>query len=77
MTIQRPNPIHVALPWLYDDGTSVREGTLSGDVHDDNTVDAMTLLLDDGDEPSLRGRDRRDAEGELRQTAHDMWRRAV
>lgn len=69
-------PLRVEIPWLFDDGTSTEDATLSGLVYPDHDVDGMILTIDaTGDEVSVPRKLRRAAEGELRQAAHDLWRR--
>lgn len=69
-------PTRVELPYLFDDGSTVRTGTLSGSVSPTgDDVDEMELLLDGGEEVVLRGADRRDAKDELRQAAAELWGR--
>ena len=72
-------PVRVEVPWLYDDGTTTEDATLSGLVYPDHVVDEMTLTLNaTGDEVSVPPALRRAAEGELREAAHErLWRRSA
>lgn len=69
-------PTRVEVGWLYDDGTTTRDARLSGLVYPDNEVDGMLLTLEDGEELDVPRADRLGAEGDLREAAFMLWRRA-
>lgn len=68
-------PLRVEVPWLYDDGATTVDATLSGLVYPDNSVDDIALTIDGGDEVALERGLRRQAESDLRMAADNLWRK--
>lgn len=69
-------PLRVEVPWLYDDGATTVDATLSGLVYPDNSVDDVTLTIDSGEEIEVTRAMRRQTDSDLRVAAEDLWRRA-
>ncbi len=66
-------PLRVEVGWLYDDGKTTHDARLSGLVYPDHDVDDMMLTFDDGVELDVPRVHRREAEGNLREAAHELW----
>lgn len=74
-------PLLVEVPWLYDDGSTTEDATLSGLVYPtfpDCTVEIQSLTIDaTGEEVDVPRKQRRDAEADLNDAAFMLWRRTA
>jgi hypothetical protein len=69
-------PLTITVPWLYDDGTTTSDATLTGLVYPNGDVEIQSLTIDaTGDEVEVPRKQRREAEGDLSDAAYGMWRK--
>lgn len=69
-------PVSVNVGWLYDDGTTTHDATLSGLVYPDGSTDEMEITIDGGESFDVPASDVASAEDDLRYAASLITRRA-